>query len=436
MVQGMVQELLEKLRRAGVLDAWRTLERRVQTRELFLIGRQVDMRRAKEVTRLEVTVYRDVSLEGRPYRGSATVKLHPTHGRRELEHALREAAASAEWVRNAPYPLVQPGGRKPAVPAREDVPDLDRALDCLGEVLAGETGSGARLNSAELFLERSQTSLRNSEGVEVGFPAFQGYGEMVVEAQGSDGPVELFQPLAFARVRPEELRQELVRQLEMCRSRAEAGPTPALGTCSLLLRGTAVRELFSYFTYHASAEAAHARLSRFHHGGGVQGEPMSGDPLNLRLEPYLEHSPSSAPWDEDGWPLEPLSLIEQGRLAAWWGPLRWCHYLGVPPTGNLPNVRVLAGSRPLEELRRGGCLEAEVFSDFYSDALTGDFAGELRLGTWHDPDGGRRPVTGGSVSGRLPELSGGMLLSAELQRLDGFEGPAGVRLASVSVTGG
>ncbi len=45
-------------------------------------------------------------------------------------------------------------------------------------------------------------------------------------------------------------------------------------------------------------------------------------------------------------------------------------------------------------------------------------------------------MTGGSLSGRLPELAGGLELSAELQRLDGFEGPAGVRLASAAVTGG
>jgi predicted Zn-dependent protease len=432
----MVQGLLEKLRRAGVLDAWRSVERRVESRELFLVGRQVDMQRAKDVTRLEVTVYRDFSQEGRRCRGSAAVKLHPTHARRELERLLREAAESAAWVRNAHYPLVRPGGPEPAAPAPQSVADLGQALDSLGEVLMREAGGRARLNSAELFLERSRTHLCNSEGLEIRFPAFRGSGEMIVEAQAGDGPVELFQPLAFARVQPGQLREELERQLELCCRRAEAVPTPALGASPVLLRGMAVRELFTHFTYHASAEAAHSRLSRFHAGGGVQGERLSGDPLCLRLEPHLEHSPSSAPWDEDGWPLAPVSVIENGRLISWWGPLRWCHYLGVPPTGNVPNVRVLPGRLPLEELRRGGCLEAEVFSDFQCDTLTGDFAGELRLGTWHDPQGGGRPVTGGSISGRLPELAGGMQLSAEVQHLDGFEGPAGVRLAAVSVTGG
>jgi len=436
----MLQAVLEGLRRAGVLNAWRIVEQQVESRELFLVGTRADMRRAKEVSRLQATVYRDFSRDGRACRGSATARLHPTQGRRELERALRAAAGAAGHVLNPAYPLVSPGGPAPQVPEAPGVPDLGGALDSLGAVLLEtggvQKGEKARLNSAELFLERGETRVRNSEGVDVRFGFFQGSGELFVEAEAPGGPVELFQPLAFARVRADELRVELDRQLELCERRARAVPTPALGSPPVLLTGVAVRELLSYFTYHSSAEAAYGRVARFRPGEGVQGRQVDGDPLTLSLEPYLEHSPSSVPWDVDGWPLAPTALIEQGRLLRWWGPLRWCHYQGCPPTGHLPNVRVGPGSRGLAELRRGGCLEVAVFSDFQCDALTGDFAGELRLGTWQDPGGGRQPVTGGSLSGRLPELAGGLELSAEILRLDGYEGPAGVRLASAAVSGG
>lgn len=436
----MLQDALEALRRAGELDAWRTVEQRAEARELFLIGPRADMRRAKEVGRLAATVYRDFSKDGRACRGSATVRLHPTQDRRELERALRAAAGAAAYVQNDAYPLVSPGGPAPRLPEAPGVADLGGALDSLGAALLERQGGGkdreARLNSAELFLERGETRIRNSQGVDVRFAFFQGSGELIVEAEAPGGPVELCQPLAFARVRPEELRAELERQLELCGLRAAAVPTPALGSPPVLLTGLAVQELLSYFSFHASAEAVHARVARFRPGEGVQGLRVEGDPLTLSLEPYLEHSPSSVPWDEDGWPLAPTPLIERGRLLAWWGPLRWCHYLGCPPSGRLANVRIPPGSRGLAELRRGGCLEAAVFSDFQCDALTGDFAGELRLGIWHDADGGSQPVTGGSLSGRLPELAGTMRFSAELQRLDGYEGPAGVRLASAAVSGG
>ncbi len=436
----MLHAALEGLRRASALDGWRTIEGEVESRELFLVGPRADMRRAKQVGRLSATVYRDFTREGRDFRGSATVRLHPTQGRRELERSLRAAAGAAAYVQNPSYPLVSPGGPAPGFPAAEGLLDLGGALDRLGAVLletgAAKTGEGARLNSAELFLEKGETRVRNSAGVDVRWAFFRGSGELIVEAQGPGGPVELYQPLAFARLQPVELRGELERQLELCRRRAAAVPTPAVGSPPVLLTGLAVPELLSYFSYHASAEAAYGQVARFHPGQGVQGPRVDGDPLTLILEPYLEHSPSSLPWDEDGWPLAPTPLIEGGRLLRWWGPLRWCHYQGCAPTGRLPNVRVLPGSRGLAELRRGGCLEVAVFSDFQCDALTGDFAGELRLATWHGPDGSRQEVTGGSLSGRLPELAGSLQLSAELQRLDGYEGPAGVRLASAAVSGG
>jgi PmbA protein len=436
----MLQAVLEHLRRAGELEAWRTTEAQVDSRELFLVGSRVDMRRAKEVIHLTATVYHDFPRDGLTYRGSATARLHPTQNRRELERALRAAAEAAAYVLNPTYPLVRPGGLAPSFPAADSVPDLGGALDRLGTALlenqGQQGGEGARLNSAELFLEQGEIRVRNSEGVDVRYGFFRGSGELIVEAQGPSGPVELFQPLAFARVRPRDLGEELDRQLELCRRRAGAVPTPAVGNPPVLLTGVAVQGLLSYFTYHASAEAAYGQVARFRPGEGVQGQRVDGDPLTLSLEPYLEHSPSSMPWDEDGWPLASTPLIERGRLLRWWGPLRWCHYQGCPPTGRLPNVRVLPGSRGLSELRRGACLEAAVFSDFQCDALTGDFAGELRLGTWHDADGGRREVTGGSLSGRLPELAGGLELSMELQRLDGYEGPAGVRLPSAAVSGG
>jgi PmbA protein len=434
----MLHELLESLRRAGELEAWRTVETEVESRELFLVGPRVDMRRAKEVERLSATVYRDFTREGKACRGSATVRLHPTQNRRELEAALRAAIVSAAQAANDPYPLVGPGGAAPRFPEAAQVPDLSAALDSLGAVLLEGGGKlqAARLNSAELFLERGQTRVRNSAGVDVRWAFFQGSGELIVEAPGPDGPVELYKPLAFARVSPRELAEELERQLELCRRRARAVPTPAVGAVPVLLTGEAVPELLSYFTYHASAEAAYSRVARFRVGGQVQGPRVDGDALELSLEPYLEHSPSSAPWDEDGWPLAPTPLIEAGRLLRWWGPLRWCHYQDCPPTGRLPNVRVSPGRRSLQELRGGPCLEAAVFSDFQCDALTGDYAGELRLGTWHDPSGGRQEVSGGSLSGRLPEQAGSLELSVELQRLDGYEGPAGVRLGSAAVSGG
>jgi predicted Zn-dependent protease len=436
----MAEELLQALRRTRGIDAWKIVERRVEGRELYLIGHRVDMRRAKTVHHLQLTLYRDREREGQHLRGSTTLRLPLDCGRGELARMLERGIEAARWAENPHYPLVRPGMGEPERPASAYAHrpvDLDQALGPLAGALfaAEQDGGSAGLNCAELFAENVGTRIRNSEGVDVGYTSFWGSGELIVEARGAGGEVELFQELAFAQADPEPLREEARRLLALCRDRLQAAPTPALGSFPLLLTGEAVSQLFDYYLFHSSAESAYSRLARFTVGEPVQGREVSGDALNLDLEPYMAHSPRSCPWDEDGVPLRPVALVKDGRLLRFWGSVRHCHYLGIPPTGNIANLRVHPGVRSLEDLRGGGCLEAVSFSDFHCDPITGDFGGELRLAYLVDAGGGRKPVTGGSLSGRIGELAGSLRLSAQTQARPGYHGPEGVWLESVAVTG-
>ena len=66
--------------------------------------------------------------------------------------------------------------------------------------------------------------------------------------------------------------------------------------------------------------------------------------------------------------------------------------------------------------------------------MTGDIAGEIRLGYLHQ--GGRTvSVSGGSVSGNMKELAGSMIFSAESRQYDCMRIPAVTRLNGATVTG-
>ena len=87
-----------------------------------------------------------------------------------------------------------------------------------------------------------------------------------------------------------------------------------------------------------------------------------------------------------------------------------------------------------EALRSGDFLEVVEFSDFNVDSITGDIAGEIRLGYLHQ--GGKViPVSGGSVSGSVPELISGFRFSAESRQYNNFLIPAVTRIQGVTVTG-
>jgi PmbA protein len=202
-----------------------------------------------------------------------------------------------------------------------------------------------------------------------------------------------------------------------------------------LITGDPVPHFFQYYLTQSAAESVYSGISTAKVGKTIQGNEISGDTLNLTLEPFLKNSPASAPVDVDGFSLSSTQIVDTGRLERYWGPVRFCHYLGVPPTGAIGNVVVRPGTKTIEELRQGPHLEVVYFSDFISEPLTGDFGGEIRLAYYTGEDGRRRPVTGGSVSGNIRDVQPQMYFCREIQSCAGFQGPLAVLLPEISVAG-
>jgi predicted Zn-dependent protease len=432
----------DKLRElaAGIdgLSGWKIVDRQIEGRELFFIRRDVDLQRSKDVRHAALTVYRDFREGGNSYRGSVTASVYPTHTAGEVRALVEQSLKAAAYVHNEPYPLVKPGS--PGTPVRESrfaSRPLERWLGALAETIyAEERRAEAAINSSEIFLNHVHTRILNSLGLDVSYGGFSGYIELITEASGEAGEVELYREMRFSDFEPQLLATEVREQLLRCRDRAAAAPLPHLKRCLVLITGDPVPEFFRYYLTHSAAQSVYSGLSTARVGDSIQGNEQAADPLGMSLDPALPNSTLSAPWDGDGWPLHPVRIIEDGRLVRYWGPLRFCHYLQAPPTGAIGNLSVDPGSRPVEELRRGPLLEVVYFSDFVTESLTGDFGGEIRLAYYTDAGGRRRPVTGGSISGNIRELQAEMLLSRETQSRTGFRGPLSVLLPEVSVAGG
>ena len=86
-------------------------------------------------------------------------------------------------------------------------------------------------------------------------------------------------------------------------------------------------------------------------------------------------------------------------------------------------------------IRKGDYLEVVEFSSFQIDEVSGDMAGEIRLGYLHQ-DGQVMIVSGGSVSGNMSDFIGSIRFSRETRQYDNYLIPAVTRLKNVSVAGG
>ncbi|SCG82282.1 hypothetical protein DW1_0673 [Proteiniborus sp. DW1] len=431
----MIEKIKEILSNIKGIDGWKLNEKRVESKELFFIKKELDMNRAKDVHHIKLTVYKDFGEDGKKYRGSSTTLLHPTMNDEEITNAIANALYAASFVKNQYYPLVDPKVEiQPTMENKFSREPLSNWMPRLTEeIFKADKYDKGWINSAELFLDKIKHRILNSEGVDVSYETYRGELEFITNWKEYE-EVELYKDILFADYDEKLISESIDEMLKISRDKAIAKPTPVLKDIPVILSGEPVKELFNYYYAQASARLVYEQTSTAKLDRSIQGDEVKGDKVNISLEPYLENSTASAPYDEDGLRLSKVLLYENGVLKRYWGDTRFSHYLGIKPTGNIRNIVVEGGSKTLEEIKDGPYLELKVFSDFQMDTLTGDFAGEIRLG-WYNDGEKTVPVTGGSISGNISDVHKEMYLSKETQKINNFSGPKSIKLFNVSIAG-
>lgn len=433
----MIDRIKEILSKLDGIDGWKINEKRIESKELFFIKKELDMNRAKDVDHIQVTVYKDFEEDGKKYRGSSTTTVHPTMNDEEMENAIMSALYAAGFVKNEYYPLVESKVEiQPVMENRFFKDSLSAWVPKLtDEVFARDNYNNGWINSAELFLDKINVRILNSEGVDASYETYRGELEFITSWKEEEGEeVELYKDIVFSDHDKELITTSIDEMLKICRDKAIAKPTPVLKDIAVILSGEPVKGLFYYYYDKAGARSVYEQTSTAKIDESIQGDEVKGDRINISLDPFMNNSTASAPYDEEGLRLAKVSLYEDGVLKRYWGNTRFSHYLGIKPTGNIRNIIVEGGSKTLEEIKEGAYLELKVFSDFQMDSLTGDFAGEIRLG-WYNDGEKIVPVTGGSISGNINDVHKEMYLSKELQKINNFSGPQSIKLLNVSIAG-
>jgi predicted Zn-dependent protease len=435
-----MEQLQKILADTPEIDGYKIIEQTTDSMEAFFIKKELDMNRSKRVHYFQATIYKDFTVDAQEYRGSSTIQIHPTMSEDEVRTVVDQGAYAAGFVKNKHYPLVKPMPVMKRVPVSESsfagtsLPDWIPQLTAA--VFEADTLERGRINSAELFLNKINTRLINSEGVDLKKEHYWGELELITNWRESSEEIELYKDLHFATFQAGQITQGIREMLELSREKALAVPTPALKRHTVLLTGEPVREFLQYYYTQSAAQSVYEQTSTLKLNENVQGVKgaSKGDLINMKLDPFLENSTVSSSFDEDGLPVDSVDIINRGKLLNYWGNTQYCHYLGVPPTGNIRNMVFSGGTKSIQEMKEQPYLELLAFSDFQLDSITGNFGGEIRLGRYFDGKAATF-VTGGSISGNINEVQSEMYLSQELQRENSFSGPQTIRLLNVAVSG-
>lgn len=431
----MLETLIRILEHQTGLTDWKIKETNQSGEELFFIGKNIDMTRSIEVVKYEVTFYKDFDYDGKKFKGSSTIMIHPTMTETEIDKACKNGIFNSQYVKNIYYPIVDPTMITSKKKSDSGFSKSISIESILKEIYGINPELIPFINSVEIFSNLEKKTIINSKGLHLTYTKPKIYIEMITNAKGLTEEIELYEEFTFSTFSEGDISKLVSDMTLNTLNRAKASYTPNLRTSNVILSGSSVVGFLEYYLSKSSAKSFYEKTTTYVPGDSVQGKEVKADKITLWLDPELIGSYYSCPFDNDGFPLQKLKIIDNSSLIRYWGDIRFSHYVeAVPPTGSVLNFQVEAGNHQVEEMKKEPYLEVVSFSDFQMDSITGDFGGEIRLGFYFD--GNKTiPVTKGSIVGNILDAQKNIILSKETQKLKNFIGPKSLLLHDIMVAG-
>lgn len=453
-MNNMIDRIIEVLSQNDIQN-FLINENIIETQELFYIKHSINLTRNKNVSKYEITLYRDFVYNDTNMRGSASCLLNSSMSDMELNESILSAYESALSVRNPYYKL--PHGEAMFVEtdnlsANKSVNETDNlsATDIVNALFVNDTVSettNAFINSSEIFITTSTCRIINSNGVNASYTTTTYSGEFVVQCT-SPTDVELYNDFKYSSKDDnvlDSLSTKVANALVMVKDRSNAKAfSEDMKYDKVILEGQCVGELFDYYLKRLDASMIYPKYSSFDIGKSVVPEcELSNtsesdksinsdsikcadsdsyrtlpDKLNITLTPKL-------PYSCEGIALKRLELIKDNIAQYITGNARFAFYLGINPTGECDSYKLECGNTSIEQLKTGRYLRVVNFSDFQMDSLSGQIGGEYRLAYYYD--GTKEiPVTNGSISANINDIVKSVKLSSESQSSYNFDGPLAI----------
>ncbi|HON88715.1 MAG TPA: metallopeptidase TldD-related protein [Spirochaetia bacterium] len=411
----MLERIKELLQQTNTISDFRITEIRKSGLEWYLIGKEIETARSKDTLDYEVAVY--VDSNNGSTRGACIFHIQPTMSVKEITASINRAVQTAESIHNDWYPIPEAHhANNPApIPMSQFAKmSLSQAMQTVCDSLYKHNGlDGATINSLEIFLTKIDEHIINSRGIDIYISKFHGYTEYIVNAGSGKEEIELYDSIHFSEPLLDTLSNTVRLKLKQAHDRLAAIPTPDCSNLPVIFSGSPAEEFYRYWFQACQNSAHYQHTSPFALGENISVPDATGDTITLSAVPFVSGSPFSRPYDSEGFALKPITCIDNGILTMLTGPLKYAHYLKQQANGSHPLFELSGGKQSKTTLTDKDHLEAVSFSDFYLDPSTGNFGGELRLG-YLVTHGNRIPVTGGSITGSIPENRGMILFSREL----------------------
>lgn len=396
--------------------------------ELYLIKKDLDMNRKKNITQYEVNLFKEFSEGGITYKGDSKIKIYESMDKKEIEEAIKGASYAAAFVKNKTYKLPKGyfGEKKVKESNLLNLSLEDIALKVKNALYKYDNFEKGFINSSEIFVTKIDKRIVSSNGTDASYVKCSINGEFITQWIGNQD-VEIYNSFNYDELLEEDLALKAKEAIINTGYRAQSENAPKNGVYDVILVEDSVKEFFKYYSENALTEMVYQKYSSFNVNDNVQGKEIKGDKLNITLT-------SSVPFSNEGIELKDRVLIEDGVLKTFYGSSKFADYLGVEPIGDYEAVKIKGGKTSEDDMFEENNLKILRFSDFQMDSLTGDFSGEIRLALLKS---GNKiiPLTGGSLSANIKDVQGELSLSKDLQVDGANEMPSQIKLKNIKIAG-
>lgn len=434
----MLDKIISALNARKDLAGWTVRHISNRGAQVYLVPSGIEAERevSDEKYRIDV-LCATKSADGSPAMGSGPATLLPGG---DVSAAIEEAALVASLVANPPYSL--PGPKQPP-----EVPLVDRVIkedaatvcvDTMNQIQQVARYDDVRLTSAECFAETETVHVVNSRGIDAQQEGTRIEIEFILQSRKGEMNSEMIGVKTRRRASDLDLNSEISSRAQYTRDLLDPAPPPSWEG-AVVLRGETLATFLggdelavSTIGTLGSGASKYAKVSAWEMGKSIFHGDVRGDPFTFWGNRIIPFGNRSDVFDAEGIPAQRVKIVGDNVLKTFACSQKYADYLNIPATGELGNIEVSAGHTPAQGLLAESYVEVVMFSWFHPDAISGDFASEIRLGYLVE-NGKAKPFKGGQLIGNVIDGLADVRWSGETGFYGNYLGPHTARFSNFKV---
>ena len=422
----MIKQIIKALKENFKVSDWLINEVETESNQAFYVLQKLETTRKQKTKEYSITVYHRHSENGVDYVGSSTFQVSHKLMKAELANKIDEAVFAASFIKNKAFSLVK--GEKKKVWKEKDYEfEPFELIDKIANIFFNETKNSVRLNALEIFNTKTTINLVNSQGINYKKTLNKVNVEAIPSYDGELEKVELYQYYTYDTIDFEKIKNDAIQALKDVATRYEAKGITEKKKIDIILKDQEVASFFSNLIEDFSYQGVYKHRTDKKIGDMIQKDAIN-DLLNVSLIP---NSKADA-FDRDGIVLEPLKIIDQGKLVNYYGDNQYAQYLGIQPSGIMRKIKVEKGKLSKEKLTKNPYLDIVSLSGIQIDTYSNYIGGEVRLGIYFD---GKNyyPLSGFSFSGNFENCLKTLVLSKEVIDTNNYQGPKYLKVSEMEI---